>query len=169
MGVSYSAVKTEKPEAFEIGKDYFALTDLFPPCAGEYDPKVMGFVSKLVLPKIEDLPFLVGSRHPFVNNTVFKITDYYQSSDEIVKKVAELKQRTIDDDERQIFDSLFEWAGDDPIQFITDFDALEGRGAAAEYQLCVPPNQYRHMDPYFGDAGREVGYGDEGDEDGEED
>lgn len=167
MGVSYSAVKTEKPEAYELGKDYFALTDLFPVTAGEHDPGVFGFVSKMAMPKIEDLPFLVGSRHPFVNNTVFKVTDFYQSGDEIVKKAAELKQRQFDEYDQAVLRGFFEWAGDDPLQLICEFDALKSREAEGEYQLCVPPNEYKHMDPHFGEVGREVGWPDEEDEDEE--
>lgn len=153
MGISYSAVKTTVPEAWEIGKDYYGLTDLFPACAMERE-KWFGIFPAHV-PPLSDLPHLVGSRH-WVSNTVFRITDYYATADEMVQKAIDLKQRPLWDEENMR--GLFAWAGDDPIQLISEFDDLEERDAADEYQLCGKPTDYVYVNPYNGEAGRKVGF-----------
>ena len=142
MGIEYSAVKTKKPEAWYIGKDYYGLTDLFPCTAG----KETGILGLFPVPKLKDLPHIVGSRHRIVDNTVFQITDYYRDPATMIAKAEELKQRTLDAHERRMFEGLFAWAGSDPLQLIAEFSSLESRDAADEYQLCAAPQDYRLRD-----------------------
>lgn len=156
MGISYSAVKVEQPEAWHIGKDYYGYTDLFPACA--YAPT--GIVARMLVPKLTDLPYLVGSRH-MVGNAVFRVTDYYDSAEAMLVRIEELKRRKTDEATVAMLRAFYEWAGSDPIQLIADFDELDERDAADEYQLCVPPCEYRHVDGWNGEAGRKVGYEEE--------
>lgn len=139
MGISYFLVKRDKPEAFDIDKDYYGLTDLFPATAG----KETGLLGKFPIPKLKDLPFIVGSRHRIVDSTIFRVTDYYQSAEEMITKIIDLKQRPREEYDIEMLTNMFEWAGSDPLQVIADFTYLEDRGAADEYQLCAPPNDYR--------------------------
>lgn len=156
MGISYSAVKVATPEAYHVGKDYYGYTDLFPACAHA------GMIATLFAPKLEDLPHIVGSRH-MVGNAVFRVSDYYATADEMIAKVLDLKKRPIDAATEKMLRDFFTWAGSDPLQMIADFDELDERDAADEYQLCAPPNQYRHVDSWNGEAGRAVGYSEEED------
>lgn len=158
MGMSYSAVMVNKPEAWEVGKDYYGLTDVFPACA--YQKNALGCADDAV--SVEDVKHLVGSRH-YVSGDVFRVTDYYKTADEMVARVLELKGNSPffqggDSTDLQNLRGMFEWAGDEPIQFISDFDELEERDAADEYQLCAKPRKYRHVNEWNGKAGRKVGY-----------
>jgi hypothetical protein len=157
MGISYSAVKTKIPEAWEVGKDYYGLTDLFPPCAMDRGEGFFGaLMAKAATPKLSDLPHLVGSRH-IVGNAVFVVRDFYETAEEMLAKIIQLKQRGLDASTIEHLGGFFEWAGDDPIQFIADFDYLEERDAEGEYELCCPPADYLLMDTWNGEAGRRVG------------
>lgn len=153
MGISYSAVKIAVPEAWEIGKDYYALTDLFPPCAHKPDGIAgLWFFN----PSMKDLPHLVGSRH-MVGPTVFKVTTYFDDALDMVARIEELKDREVDVATRRHLINFHAWAGDDELQLISDFDELNKRDAADEYQLCAPPKKYHHMDSWGGESGRKVG------------
>jgi hypothetical protein len=159
MGIAYSAAKTNKPEAWMVGKDYYGLTDVFPACA--YNDAPLGCDPHKGI-TIDMLPHMVGSRH-WISSTVFRVTDYYKSADEMLSRISELKQKPLGEGmfDQVTLDNLrgfFEWAGDDPIQFISDFDELEAREAEDEYQLCARPRQYRHVNGWNGKAGRKVGY-----------
>ena len=156
MGISYSAVKADKPEAWQIGKDYYGYTDLFP--ASAYHGK--GLLSRMLVPSLAELPHIVGSRH-MVGNAPFRVTDYYDSADALLTKVVDLKQRPVDPETERMLRGFYEWAGGDTIHLIADFDELDDRDAADEYQLCAAPNQYIHVDSWNGEAGRAVGYDEE--------
>lgn len=160
MGIIYAAAKVEKPEAWEIGKDYYGLTDLFPPSAHKrQDGGFAGWVENKFIPKLEDLPHLVGSRH-IVGNTPFRVTDFYQNADDMIAKIVDLKKQPIDRlSSAEEWHAFFAWAGSDLIQFIPDIDALEEREAEGEYQLCDKPSAYVYGNDYK--EGENVGYGDE--------
>lgn len=150
MGISYSAVKTTVPEAWEIGTDYYGLTDVFPACADvPYGWK------KLFIPSVKHLPYIAGSRH-IVSNAVFSVRDYYQNAEEMLARISMLKVITLIDFETDFLRGFFDWAGADPIQFIADFDCLADRGAEHEYELCAPISDYRHMDSYGGKPNRKI-------------
>ncbi len=138
MGISYSAVKTLIPEAWELGKDYYGLTELFPPCAHEM--KIPGWER----PPLKYLKFLVGSSY-IVGNTVFRVTDVYSSADQMIEKAKSFGRPFYEYQENDLR-GFYAWAGDDPLQFIADFDELLARGAKAEYTLCASPKKYRYAD-----------------------
>jgi len=156
MGISYSAVKLTSPYAWEIGKDYYGLSDLFPPCAYSN-----GFFRSFFTPKLSDLPMIVGSRH-MICPTPFRVTDHYPTCEEMLNKMVGLKARPLDVETKEMFEAFYEWAGSDEIQLISEFDYLAEREAESEYILCAPPHEYHHMDSWNGEPGRRVGYEIEG-------
>jgi hypothetical protein len=157
MGISYSLVKTEKPEAWEIGKDYLDFKSLFPPCASPmYDPNSP--VSWIAEAAKTSQYFIVG-------NNVFVISDLYPTVESFIEAVLARLNRK-DDSYVASLRQMYHWAKNDPLQFIAEFDDLDFRDAADEYQLCDIPRKYIHVDSWNGTAGRAVG--EDFDEDEEE-
>lgn len=173
MGISYSAVKTQVPEAWELGKDsfYYSFKDLFP--ASKMRETLADHVSFTlrVLRSVLPIQYYVGPGR-------FRVTDYYATADDLVNRIVELYQeqaglREVDEDELQNYREFYAWAGSDEIHLIADFDYLNERDyeeaiANGEYVLCAPLRQYRHMDDWGGDPGREVGYDDESEDEVDE-
>ena len=155
MGISYSAVKTKVPEAWQIGKDYYRLTDLFPPCRMKLqdEPGLMGAFMK-TLPA----QYIVGP-------TPFVVTDLYPTQDGFIAKVNSLLARPLRSGEEEHLRDFYNWAGSDSLGLISDFDELGQYGGADEnddeYHLCTSYRNYRHMDEWGGDADRPVGNNEE--------
>lgn len=151
MGISYSLVKASKPEAWQIGKDYLDFKSLFPPCASPmYAENSPSIVIRLLAKT---------AQYTIVGSTVFKLTDIYSTADEFKAAIVSRLQRN-DVSYVDSLISMYDWAKDDEIQFIADFDELNDRDAADEYQLCDSPTKYIHVDSWNGPAGRNVGYED---------
>lgn len=117
MGISYYAVKINKPDAWYLGKDSYGFSDLFP-CA-----ETTGFLNKLFTPKKSDLPFLVGSRH-IIGPHHFQVSRVYRYAEDMIDKMEKLKNVNHDPETIRAFEAFHEWAGDDMICLIGDFDEM---------------------------------------------
>lgn len=136
MGLEYSAVKIDYPEAFCLGKDYFGFSDLFPIA------RRGSFVNKMFTPRLSDLPYLVGSRH-IVGPDNFVLADCYGSFDDMFFRMGKLKDRDLSE-VRNHFEQFYNWARSDRICLIPDFDEIISgldRDASC-YNLVINPKRY---------------------------
>lgn len=150
MGISYSAVKLNTPEAWELGKDYYHLVDLFP--ATKFNANESGGLFSDLLPP--DMPprWVPGKADPFV------ITELYPTVEDFIAKLEELKGDKVNEFELPHLRSFYHWAGNDPIAVIGEIGgwAYDDDPDPTDGQWCGPLKDYRHMDSWNGEPGRKI-------------
>ena len=163
MGIIYSAVKLSKPEAWELGKNYYRFQDLFPACKFDANEGFPGYIAEqadgspigqLLVSLASSMPARWEPGRP----TPFILTELYPTIDEFLKKIEELKGDPINSFELPHWRGFYRWAGDDCIAIIGDIDewAYDSQPDPADEQWCGPLKNYRMMDDWNGKAGRRV-------------
>jgi hypothetical protein len=139
MGLEYYAIKTRKPHAWYMGKDYYGLSDLFPPC--QY--KRRGLFANMFTPSISDLPYIVGSRH-IVGPTPFVVTKLYPYIEDMMDRAEHIKNTNYEGWQLQNLNDFFNWAQDDEIFFVPDFDDIRNGTDRdiSEYPFLTKPQNY---------------------------
>lgn len=145
MGMAYSAAKMTKPEAWVLGKDNTnsIWVRLFPVAQHNMNESIAGFIGK-IMPA-----FYIMGQKPFVVSEQYRTREDFAAALEKVHEEAGFK---LDDFERQHYLAFYDWAGDDAISVIGDFEYAHW-DRDLDY-LKSDVRNYVYMDSWEGKPGR---------------
>jgi hypothetical protein len=168
MGIIYSAAKTNKPEAWEIGKNYYRLQDLFPPSAFDVNadfhelmkqaddiPLPIRMLGSIIKPPVRMEP---GKDNPFV------LTELYPTLEDFIHKAEELKGDKFTVFELPHWQEFYKWAGNDPIVVIGDIEEWAYDHEVHAW-VCGNLADYKFMDSWNGEPVRKMNVHEECEED----
>jgi hypothetical protein len=161
MGIIYSAVKLNKPEAWELGKNYYRLEDLFPPCKFNANEGFPEFVATQAEPDgfgqmISALAAKMPPRWEPGKPVPFVLTELYPTLSDFIAKAEELKGDDFTIFELPHWQDFYRWACSDRIVVIGEIDDWTYDNDQPVDFFCGELKNYRLMDSWNGEPGRRL-------------